>query len=333
MTQRQKNTSRKTKSSTRSKTRVGGTTGTPAIITQPPAPVISFRIGPTHGVSGYPTTGIPGAYNVGFSTPGTVISNVNPSASRYDIQASGSSVNIQSGVNNFSQSTPAQVNVASSYSAFTSEPMWEQRLGGRASAQTASLARNQQLQASGRARHSSFLNQRAYHGVFGEDLYMQSQLPVIDEGQSFNRAVGDIPTPVRPVNLFGATPSTSVRHGDQQTGTVNDPSRINTTGPIGQSNLHNINDHHTPQVATAGYATPGTHPAHGPSPSPVYDGSWTLDVLPPQQLPGLLNLPPAADIPVQTYSGYGPQSTSIHATRPLWGQKNGIQTRTVAVVS
>jgi hypothetical protein len=171
-------------------------------------------------------------------------------------------------------------------------------------------------------------------GLFGDDLYMQHNLPAMDSGMRVNQPSGDIVSPVQPIRLqFNQRPSPSPRQDNQPSGTVNNETSIPTVVPGGQENLHDITDAHTPQRVTAGYSNVGTHPAHGPAPAASFDGSWTLDVLPGgQQQLGLADLPPAADIPVQTYSGSGPRNTSIYYTRPSGG-KIGTHMQSVAPVS
>lgn len=289
-------------------------------IKQPPHPIASVRI--NHGVSGFQTTGVPGAFNAGFSTPGVAVGNLDPRASRMDIQASGNVINIRTGNNNYNQSTPGKVAVIGQipYSNLTSEPIWTQRFAGGTGQQTVSfLPRNDYLQSQGGASRGSFMDQRAAEGYYGNDMFLQHRVPNLDRNRPVGASVGDQVTPLAPTRLdFHPRPSAPARQGDQHSGTINQPQSMEVATPMGQVSLHYINDSHTPQPATAGYASAGTHPAHGPTPSSAYDGSWTLDILPGgQQQPGLSDLPPAADIPVQTYSGSGPRSTSIYASRPL----------------
>lgn len=312
---------------------------TPAAIKQPPHPVVSLRVRPNYVPSDYPVTGVPGAFNIGYSTPGVTIGNLDPRASRYDIQASGNVVNIENGRNNFSQATMPMTNPRTvPQSAFTSEPVWEMRFGGGASQQSVSrIARNQQLQSQGRPQRSSLMDDRALNDYYGNDLFLQSRIPNIDRGTSTQTPAGDIMSPVPRVHLrFTPTPITAPRQDNQESGTYNDHAAMeNVASPMGQSNLHDINDIHTPQPATAGYSATGTHAAHGQTPAANFDGSWTLDVLPGNQQPpiGLMNLPPAADIPVQTYTGSGPKNTSIHWSRPIGGKFTKPQMQRVSVFS
>ena len=319
-----KTTKTKPKSSSRAKKTPAPkkTGGRLSAVRQPPAPIASVRV--SHGVSGYQTTGVPGAFNAGYSTPAVPLSNLDPRASRMDIQASGNVINVRAGNNNYNQSTPASIAPvgAMPYASFTSEAVWSQRFAGGAGGMTVTgLARNQGLQAQLRPVRSSHMDGRAVDGYYGNDLFMQSRLPNMDRGRAFGQPAGDIMSPVQPTRLdFNARPNPSARQGDQPSGTTNHGAALNVTTPMGQVTLHRINDVHTPQPATAGYAAPGTHPAHGPSPSAPFDGSWTLDIVPGSQAPpGLADLPPAADVPVQTYSGSGPRMTSIYSSRPMGG--------------
>jgi hypothetical protein len=300
---------------------------------QPPHPIISFKISP-HGVSGDPVIGVPGAFNTGFSTPGIHSGNLAPSASRYGIQAGGNTITIKYGNNTYNQTTPVRLPSINTESAFTAEPVWESRLARGASAPT-TLPLNQILQSGGAQHMTTYLAERARMGLFGDDMYLQSIMPTLDGDHIPARQVGDVVTPVRPIRLqFNSRPTTAIRTGDQPSGSTNNEAQVPVQTPDGQSTLHDINDAHTPQRTTVGYSAPGTHPAHGPSPSQNYDGSWTIDVLPGgQQQPGLQDLPPAADIPVQTYTGDGPRNTSIHFTRPSGGRNVQMQTKAVAVFS
>lgn len=279
---------------------------------QPPTPLISFRVSP-HGVSGYATTGVGGAFNVQHASGGIFHNNLDPASSRYDIQ---SSTHREQGTGNYSQLYAIGNPAPQTTGAFTSEPVW-----GAAFATTASAAtRNQLLQTTAPSTSASRLQAQARHGFLGHDMYLQYHVPTMDAGVSQTRPHGDIVSPVQPIRLnFRPTPPP--RQDNQPSGTVNNEGVLPGPTPGGQATLHDINDAHTPQPVTAGYSAPGTHPAHGPSPSPAFDGSWTLDILPGGQgPPGLSDLPPPADIPVQTYSGTGPRNTSIYYTRPSGGK-------------
>ena len=297
---------------------------------QPPAPIISFKISP-HGVSGYPTTGVPGAYDHGFSTTGFSSGNIHNNASRYSIQALGSTVTIKQGTNSYTQVTPARLPSVNTTSSFTAEPFWESRMEGSTAAAT--LPRNQYLQSRGGSA-SSRINERASVGFLDNDLALQQHVASIDNSAPV-RQFGDMPTPVQPTGgtRLSFTPVTAPRQDNQNSGTINNVDVAPSTGPQGQDSLHQINDAHTPQVTAVGYSGAGTHPAHGPSPQQFYDGSWTLDVLPPSSAPiGLMNLPPAADIPVQTYSGGGgPRNTSVAFSRASGGVNAQPSVQTVAV--
>lgn len=312
---------------------------TPASIKQPPHPIVSLRVRPNYVPSDYPITGVPGAYNIGYSTSGVTSGNIDPRSSRYDIQASGNVMNIELGRNNFTQTTTPLSNPRRiPQSAFTSEPVWEARLGGGVTRQTVSqISRNQQIQAQGRPQRSSLLEDRSFNDFYGNDMFLQSRMPNIDRNVPQQTPSGDIMSPVPRVHLrFTPTPITAPRQDNQESGTYNDHAAMdNVASPMGQSNLHDINDVHTPQPATAGYSAIATHPAHGQTPAPTFDGSWTLDVLPgnQQQQIGLMDLPPAADIPFQSYTGTGPKSTSIHWSRPIGGKFTTPQMQRVSVFS
>lgn len=301
-----------------------------APIKQPPAPIISFRVGPNHNapnVSGYATTGIAGAFNAGFSTPGIAYGNLDPRASRYSIEATGSTLNIRTGRDNYNQTTPAKIAVPSQVpqSSFTAERVWSSALAGGASAQTASLSlpENQRLHARGSSQQDSFLQRQMFSGFYQNDTALQPAMQSLDHNLPYNTYNGHVATPVtplHPVRLPFNTPG-PVRQGDQNSGTVNNTQGMTVASPVGQFKLNFQNDVHTPQPVTSGYSAPGTHPAHGQTLTTPFDGSWTIDVLPGgQQQPTLQDLAPPADIPVQTYSGYGPTSSSIYASRPLGGR-------------
>jgi len=305
----------------------GGTTGRPRVPKKDRnQPIVSLRVEPgltpAHGVSGYPTTGVAGGYNMAYSADSVPLGNVNVAASRYDVQYSSSAARISRGTD-FNYATPAPtVRVgAPTISNFTSEPVVAQNLFSSEGPSTASyLARNQQLQAGGGHQRSSLLEEQAFTGYLGSDLYMQSQVPSLDQNRTSETMHGEVMSPAPAVRLqFTPRPSTNPRQDNQNSGTVNQENAIPTVGPMGRGDLHSINDAHTPARITAGYSSTGTHHAHGPVPQSQFDGSWTLDVLPGQRKLMLTDLPPPADIPVQTYSGYSPQNTSVEYMRPAGG--------------
>lgn len=292
--------------------------------------------GPGHGVSGYPITGVAGDFNLAYVSPGITTGNMDPSASRYDLQASTSIRQLRSGSNNFSEWLPAKIATPSTapVSNFTSEPVLESSLAaGSSKILIGSLARNQRLQAQGRSMGSSYLDHKALNNLYGDDMYLQSQLNIFDKGVRNDALFGDSYAMHQGVQIhLNPRPYVPPRQDLQNSGSVNAESSVPVSSPTGQSSLHDINDFHTPAVTSAGYSDIATHPAHGPLPAQRYDGSWTLDMAPGVlQQPSLLNLPPAADIPVQTYTGYGPQSTSISAARPWGGSMTTPSTRVAAV--
>lgn len=307
----------------------GGTTGRPRVPKKDRnQPMVSIRVepGPTpaHGVSGYPTTGLAGDYNRSYATTGIPTGNVDVAGSRYSMQRTSTSTTINRGTD-FNYATPAPsvrtIETGLNPSNFTSEPALESQLFSLSTPSTQPFqARNQRVQAGGGHQRSSLLEEQAFTGYLGDDLYMQSQVPGLDANRATTGPSGEVMSPAPAMRIqFSPRPSTSPRQDNQNSGTVNQEGAIPTVGPSGRGDLHEINDSHTPHHVTAGYAAPGTHMAHGPVPSQHFDGSWTLDVLPNEKPVMLSDLPPAADIPVQTYSGYSPQNTSVEYMRPSGG--------------
>lgn len=289
--------------------------------TQPPAPAISFRVGPTPIVSGYATTGVPGPLNSGYSTTGVTIGNLDPRASRLGISASGSAFAIRYGNDNYSQGitgTPNTNNFAVPVGQFTSEPRVESALfSGSPGGVSYSLSSGQQRQAAA-GSDRSYLSGQVRNGLYSGDTMMQNiaenVIPHTRPVDTYNAHV-EAPVNAVPQNLNQLF--TASRQDEQPSGSVNNVSRIRVTMPQGQPNVNYTNDRHTPALSGYGYTAPGTHPVQA-APSYPFDGSWTIDVLPGgQQQPGLADLAPAADVPVQTYSGSRPRSTSINASRPL----------------
>ena len=309
--------------------RSGGTTGRPRVPrSDRNQPIVSLRVepGPTpaHGVSGYPVTGVAGGYNMFNSATPIAIGNVNPAASRYDIQYPGTATTINRGTDfNFATPAPTVRVGMPTTSNFTSEPSAESRLyASTVTPSTAGyLARNQRIQSEGGHQRSSLMEERAFTGFLSDDLYMQSRVPGLDQNRGVTSPSGEVMSPAQGVRLhFTPRPTTSPRQDNQPSGTTNPEQQVNVVSPQGRGDLHEINDSHTPARITAGYSGVGTHMAHGPVPHANFDGSWTLDVLPGQQRPMTLqDIPPAADIPVQTYSGYSPQNTSVEYMRPSGG--------------
>lgn len=317
----------------------GGTTGRPKVPKKDRnQPIVSLRVepGPTpaHGVSGYPTTGIAGGYNRTFASTGIVTGNVDPAASRYDLQNSSSSFAINRGTDfNFATPAPPVRMVQPTIGNFTSEPSVENRLFASTTPVTENYqARNQQVQAGGGHQRSSLMEEQAFTGYLGDDLYMQSQVPSLNQNRGTTTPSGEIMSPAPAVRLqFSPRPNTTPRQDNQNSGTINQEGSIPAVGPEGRGDLHEINDSHTPARITPGYSSVGTHAAHGPVPHQNFDGSWTIDVLPGERPLMLSDLPPAADIPVQTYSGYTPQNTSVEYMRPSGGSLVTPTTQRVAV--
>ena len=301
-------------------------------ITTPRRYTRRFTRGPTHGVSGYPSTGYPGFYNQGFNTRGISYGISTPAASRYDIVATPNTLTMMSQSNTYNQSINGSLPRGQPVASFTSEPSWSASYSAASRSASSGTAPNQIQQSLGQEMGSS-LRSSMFRGYYDGDLSMQQVTPSLDRNLSSYGANGDIVTPVHPVpsRLFEA-PQTQPRQNLDESGTNNYTRGMRgVVDPRGQSNLHGINDFHTPQVVTAGYGSIGTHPAHGPSPAPMFDGSWSLQSDPFGTQPSLLSIPPAADIPVQTYSGDGPRSTSIYHSRPL--SSGRLRTKTVAVMS
>lgn len=303
----------------------GGTTGRPrAPKKDRNQPMVSLQVTPipqpAHGVSGYPVTGIAGGYNQSSSSTGIQTGNVNPAASRYDMQAP--TARVRDDFNAFATPRPVRAGVVPTVSNFTSEPQTEERLDAFGTPSTQGMmARNQQLQSeSGGQRQSTLLQENAFQGYADNDLFIQTRVEGMQQNRSAEEHIGEVVTPanVIPTNLF-PTPETPARQGDQPSGTRNPVASIRVTTPQGRGDLQQINDRHTPQHVTTGYASTATHHSHGPQPHQNFDGSWTVDVLPGETPLTLLDLPPAADVPVQTYSGYTPANTSADYMRPAGG--------------
>lgn len=299
----------------------GGTTGRPHRVprTDRNQPIVSLRVEPgntpAHGVSGYPTTGIAGGFNYAYNSPGITTGNVDPAASRFSLQATAPPLTRSLSAHTFGESHTATPVPVGSHQVgnLTAEPSTGVRLFHATPATAPYMAYNQQLQARGGGGASSGAG---YFGHLDGDLTLQGP----DTGRNADQPIGETPTPAVGVNLFGTPPRGPIRQGDQPSGTVNNTAGMRITSPSGFGDLHAINNRHTPQHVTAGYSAPGTHMAHGPVPHANYDGSWTIDVLPPERPIGLLDLPPAADIPIQTYSGYTPQNSSVQYMRPSAGK-------------
>lgn len=305
----------------------GGTTGRPRVPrSDRNQPIVSLRVNPNptpaHGVSGYPTTGLAGGFNRQQHVTGVPTDNTNPAASRYSMESVVTPVGISQGTD-FNYATPAPPirpgmgNVSN----LTAEPAVQQRLDFSETPSTASaMARNQILQSQGGGARSSFVEEQAYLGRNDNDMYLQTTVPGMQQGGGATSTPGQPVTPAQGarINLF-PRPTTTPRQDDQASGTTNAEASITPFGPEGQGNLQQINARHTPQYPAAGYASAGTHHSHGPQPHANYDGSWTIDVMPGQRPIMLTDLPPAADIPVQTYSGYTPANTSAEYMRPSGG--------------
>jgi hypothetical protein len=303
--------------------RSGGRTGRPRVPkTDRKKPLVSIKVQPgktpAHGVSGYPTTGIAGGFNDGYSTPGVYTGNVNIAASRYSVQANDARLNPYGGMGyNFATPAPPIRSNMNTVSNFTSEPLDARRVSfGEASA--IGLGRSQVLQATGGHERGSLLEERAYQGYGQDDLFLNAALPSIDENRSIHPSPEDVLTPQRPIRL-NFSPVTAPRQDMQHSGTINHTGFVTPVQPQGRSDLHAINASHTPAVVGAGYSAAGTHMGHGPVPHQQFDGSWTIDVMPGEEPITLQDLPPPAPIPVQTYSGYAPQNSSAAYMRPSGG--------------
>lgn len=275
-------------------------------VSQPPSTIKIKQgsTGPSHGVSGYAVLGEPGGFNIQLNSAGISTGNAMAAGSAYSIQASGSPMMIIEG-NDYDQWKTPSVPTAGiiDYGQYTSEPSLRQAFSGAPGTVRGSLVEAQSSMPSSGSSVISNLETNMIGRAAPEPT------------QGSNRQMNGSTINPHPGIHISIRPDVNPRQDNQNSGTVNYEASVQAVRPQGQGGLTTILDSTTPGFSHAGYSGTGTHPAHGPTPSSHYDGSWTLDVNPQQQPVGLSDLPPAADVPVQTYTGLGPQNASSYFMR------------------
>lgn len=230
---------------------------------------------PSHGVSGYATTGTPSSFTIqnratpSAMTPGV---NVDPSSSAYDIRGRATPSEIASSYNPFNAPfepspyipvvTPDQNMGGLNYNAPTFEEELEQ------TAMTPGLGVSEKLQASMDPLQSSFVRRRLFDGLYSNDPVIQNMVEQDGGGSALVGATaGSAPYHKRKNGSSHViTPSTGVRTdhtGNHGTQNNSYDLILSTNAPGGQAGLADIIGESAPPLVNDSNTTTGVAPSMG----------------------------------------------------------------------
>lgn len=263
-----------------------------------------FR-GPSHGVSGYATTGKPGDFQFQYHNHGQV-GQQDVAASRYGLQSHGSFQQTQPGLFNPYFTQPGSINITEPVP--NSSAAWEEPLIAYKEENTyrvASKILSHQYQRLGKASHGTFLKNRIYEGFGQYDPAIQYMIRDMHVSE-------DIPVHQAPWQLrhrrVSLTPP--IRQNDMQKATANPVQLIQgLVGPdMSQQGAPALSQLRTMPMSNSGQLGTGTHHQSGDalgSGHPIHEspGSASNDLVfagsihTPMVAPYLAEaIPPQADI-------------------------------------
>lgn len=230
---------------------------------------------PSHGVSGYETTGTVSSFTVQNRTPPisfTDTTNIDPTTNSFTLQPHTTQSTLANASNQFL--TPSATSIVNSnqptyvfndnYITPTVEEMMEQGMS------TQGLIMNRVLQTEGEPMQETYLRRRLFEGYLQNDPVVASLVRDDDHSPMINNAVQHTPN-----TSYRNGPSTSVvystpRSNAQTTGgngtenqTYNIIQSNNVVTPSGNSGLPDINNEHTPDVTNNSHTSTGTHVQEG----------------------------------------------------------------------
>lgn len=269
------------------------------------------------GIADYSTLGIAGDYNVQFNTATNPAPRFTTPFSNYNIAYTGQPMeafnNYTRQVNtNGVQMEPdmfnqTQSNVFPNTSASEQHAMDEfadSFIGPIYHTENDLRARSHLR---GSVEDSSYMARQMELGFAGEDPNIHDMLE--DEGLDADSVHSNIYAPITDTPQQGGgyafiTPSTGAHHNFQEHGSVNSVSDIDgIQTPRGRVDYSEMSDRTTPAArGPAGWSI-AVHPSmQGPEGAGVpHDGGWTFDINQNQTPITLSDLPPAAEIPIQTW--------------------------------
>lgn len=276
---------------------------------------------PSHGVSGFETTGTPGSFDIqNRRAPPSFAStqNIDPTTSSFALQDRGSSMDIEAGANRFV--TPSVSSIANyddptytinaNFMTPTIEEIMEE---GRI---TSASTMSEILQASGDPIQDTYVRRRLFEGYGQDDPIVQHMIRDEETPSSVSASAHHHPNTEYVNGTHTSRPySTPRSNAYGENGTENQVYQIITSGnvvtPSGQSDLPDINNQSTPAVPNDSNAATGTHPQEGGMIAPssgTSAGSGTPQIagtiVPINTTPYLgLGLPPQPQVMVQEGTG------------------------------
>lgn len=213
---------------------------------------------PTHGVSGYPTTGVAGDFGFQYHNHGQV-GQTDVAASRYSLQSHGSFQQAQIGLFNPYFTKPGSFDPAvatPNSSAQFAEPLLSYE--EQDTYNVASRVLSHQYQRLGKASHGSFLKNSIYEGFGQYDPAMQFM--VRDANLNENIQVYQSPSELRHRQV-GLVPP--IRQGEMQFSTTNPVQNITITAVDTQHQQTELDQVKHPVIKNESNVATGTHPTSG----------------------------------------------------------------------
>lgn len=290
---------------------------------------------PNHGVSGYPTTGLAGDYNLQFSTPSvpeprriTPFSNYNlaytgqPMEAYHNNNEYASSIGVEMTpdmLSGFQSNIYPNTSASTRHALDTLEDYFETEIY-HSENRLRALAHQR-----GSAQEETLLEQRKQEGYGSGDPNIHHITDIQDEGLDPTSIHSNIYAPITETPQQGGgaafiTPSTGARHDYySDDGSVNSvPSISNIKTPRGRVDYNVMYDRTTPAARPSGNVSIAVHPSmQGPEGATVnHDGGWTFDLVNQGEPITLTDLPPAAEIPVQEWGPAILTNRTAHYSRP-----------------
>jgi len=243
---------------------------------------------PTHGVSGFVTTGITGDFGFQYHNHGQT-GQTDVAASRYSLQSHGSFQNARPGLFNpyftqpgdFSPSDPTP-NLSADYM----EPLISSEEQGAYN--VASKILSHQYQRLGKASHGTLLKNSIYEGFGQFDPAMQFMIR--DDNISEDIPVIQTPSTLRHRQISLAPP---IRQGEMQFSTSNPAQNITVSLVTPQNDNTQLAQKNTPVIKNESNVATGTHLSSGDASSSGINNVDTLGSKVPVTFAGSIQAPTA----------------------------------------
>lgn len=296
----------------------------PAFQTSQPPRGYAVIMAPSHGVSGYETTGTVSSFTVqNHLAPSSFAdtTNIDPPASSFSLQPHTQARSVARTTNSFM--TPPATSIANSdqptyvfndnYMTPTVEEMMEEGMS------TQGLTINRVMQSSAEPQQETFLRRRLFEGYLQNDPLIANMVRDEDHSPMISNTAHHIPnTEYRNGTTTSVVYSTprSNQHVTGGNGTENQSYNIitnnNTISPSGSENLPNINSEHTPAIQNTSHANTGTHPQESGNVAMTTGSSGgsntpqvAATIVPINPYPYLsLGIPPEPQVQIQEGTGH-----------------------------